>query len=295
LIINSEGYLALVKRKSNTDDFDYVIGYQYNMYNLAKEFTTAEAVKRVTVLSTTDSDDKAAQSSLASGTITSTGDTTVTLSSNGIKLEPDYTINTTNTTLTIKEVNNGSVVFTVGGTNPSPNVSYTIYGNTFSGAYSGVYGEAFNQSNWDNNNGNDIELVCKYLQSSAEAKSLAEKVIERYPADIDDFDFTISFSAWAQPQLELGDLLIILEPVTSSYKLYSINSIDTRYGAENANFVMTVQARAIGSELTDIIWDRNGAFEGDDDLYYDSGIVWDMDIYKQNSDTNTYSSPVGFS
>jgi hypothetical protein len=254
---------------------------------ISKTLSSDTLVQRVTVYSSDDKD-KSVEEILASGTITSTGATNISWSGDATTKRPKYTINTTDTTLTIDGINLTSVDFTVGGTNPTPSVSYTIYGNKFATAYSGLAGEAINQDNFDLNIGSTIEVINRYVQSDAEAKNLAEKIIERFPASPNDTDFELSITVVGDPRIEVGDRIVIIEANTLTNNVYSVQNISHSFSAENAQYTMQLQLRDIGETLENITWDRNGITEGSEDLEFDTGLRWDLDIFTQSSDTDTY-------
>jgi hypothetical protein len=290
LFVNDDGYLQLEIRDISLTNYDFALNYINHLFSYSRSFKSDDTIAKVTAYSGNPTS-TSAEELLASANYTSTGTKTLSWSGDATNKRYEFVHNNTTSTFSNPSFENEEFSFDIGGS--SPNTSVSVYGTktTLSGAY---LGEAVNEENFESNIGYTIDFVNRLLQSNDEAKTFAEQAILRYSPEGD-----INFSADANfnyfPLLEINDKCILIEANTLTFQLFAIDNLSVSYSAADAKATMSVNFKQLGGTLENLIFDRNGIFIGIDDLSYDSNIFWDMDIFGEDSDTNTYHKAVQFS
>jgi len=285
LYINDDNYLTLDIPQTTTDEFNHIFNSKSDIDSLSKELSSDDLLQKVSIRSTDTDAEKNAESVLASATYTSAGVKTLSWASDATNPRPEVTLNTSTTTYDYGAITPTSFEITIGGTNP--NISITIYGNEISGSYSGYIGEAINQTNFDAGAGRTLDLVNRFVQNNAEAQTMAQKIIERFPATISNFEWRVNFSGNAYPLVQVGDRIIVLEETTLTNHIYLVENIRYSYTGKGAAFKMSIGAKDLGATLEDTIYDRFLATAAEDLLYAD-GLYYDMDLWTLDEDTTTY-------
>ena len=94
----------------------------------------------------------------------------------------------------------------------------------------------------------------------------------------------------ANPLLEVGkDNIMVFDKFSFTDNIYGLNGIGESWS--NPSLKETLQLKDRGFDLGNLIWDRNGYSGGINDLNYDVGFVWELDLGPNvTSDTASYIS-----
>lgn len=269
-----DGKLSVKLIPTATEQADYSISYFPNIENISKNFDSDKQLQRITALNK--------DVIVNSETLIRTLSGTATSSSWGTgALYVRYVDNVGNLASETGRTNT-AIDFTFSGT-ASHNVS--IYGCFPKNAITNeVWAERGNALNVVNNDGQTYKVINPLL-SQGLCNSLVDYMIDLWGEPAKKIELTMQ----TNPYLELNDSVVVFDKYTYTDDIYLINEIQESWTEPVLKDTIILSDR--GVELGQFIWDRNGVTEGNNDLSYDFGFVWDQDLEIGTSDSNIYQKP----
>ena len=174
------------------------------------------------------------------------------------------------------EDNNNTILSETGRTNGSVSFSMTaaaynidVYGCTPKNAITNeVWAERGNSDNIKNNDGNTYKSKNAFFDSN-NAQKYCDYLISRRgnPAK------RVELSMLKNPLSELDDNFLVFSRETSDNTLFTLSKITENWNNPEMKHNMTLIDS--GVVFTNFDWDRNGTFEGVNDLKYDTSQIWD--------------------
>jgi len=200
---------------------------------------------------------------------TTIGDKTLTWTGDAIYKQPLITINSGDAVVTLKDVNNTSMEFTITGT--TIDVDIEVKGNKFSAA-SPIYAEWFNLDNFSTNIGSTFRIINQLIKTDAEAKLMARGLIGDFGVPKKEANNLVF--PYTHLLLEQNDMNMIWARFVFVDDLYLITGI--KYHWDNSatpgdNTIFNLEDS--GLNFTDA-----GTFNYDDVMDYDIGYLYDMGI-----------------
>lgn len=262
---------ALIKKFETDQQPDWVTHFRYNIESVSKSFDSDAQLQRCTVMN----------KSITVNSEITLGSFTGTASSSSLHL----TYGTA--ALYVRYADNNSIISAEAGrTNTAIDFSVnsgsaydiTVYGCTPKNLEAGViWAEAGNSNNIKDNNGSTYKRVNPFMDYD-KALAFADYLINRNA----DPKYTMSIRQEVNPLLELGtDNIVVYDKYTYTDSIYGPLSISENWS--NPSLKETIKFIDRGFDLGAFIWDRNGFLTGTNDLKYDIGLVWDMDIPVNNT------------
>lgn len=282
--IDENDYLY-VQPKSASVEFDYVFNYLY--YTRAKKsFDSSRQLQRLTVLSEDTTVD--AETLLDSDTFSTTGQKTFSWSGDAIYKRIATTLNSgTMPTIVLDYFENESAAVTITATE-SFNITMYIYGDIISVTPPDAIGEAGVYDNIVNKEGSTSRITNPLIIDDSEAKTIAEDFISFFG----DPSFTISLDyPYLYALSIINDKALVWGKYNFESSIYYVTGISHTY-ADETNATTAFELEDSGINYLDsgyFIYDRNGLQDGDLDVYYNIGALYDMDIKIGTSDSNDYS------
>jgi len=257
---------AVIKKLETDKETDWVTHYKFNIENVSKNFDSETQLQRVTCVNkdiTVEAEEllkTAITGSAVSSSLHVTYGTTAmyvryTDSLGGIVSET----NRTNTAIDF-EVKEGQ-----------PH-TILIYGCHPKNITDQIWAEAGNAENILNNNGSTYKRINPFMDS-VKAKAYADYIISRNA----DPKYKMTVTQQANPLLEVGiDNIMVFDKYTFTDNIYGLNSISEKWN--NPSLKESIVLRDRGFDLGALIWDRNGYDPGINDLKWDIGFTWDLDL-----------------
>jgi hypothetical protein len=287
LELNTDGQLQLVIKDSTVSTADWQLDYRYNLLSLSKQYESENLTQRITVLSKSHTVNAETQLATATYNTTQTG-TTLSWANDAIYKRIEVDVNSGDGVFTLNVTENDSINFDITGT--SIDVTVTVFGDELQASPPNV-GESIYWNNQENKDGITHQVINRLIQSDDEARDVAKSLTDTYGNP----EFVVTARLPYNPLLELGDRLLIWEKYTNTNTIYRVDSINVSYSANGASLYQTLKLTDLGTDMTDVNWDRNnvingGTQEGVDDIDRDSGYIWDQGLGLVDEDTNDYSN-----
>jgi hypothetical protein len=255
------GNLSL-KILETDNEVDYSIHYKFNIESIDKDLDSDKQLQRVTCL---NKDIIVNQESLIksyTGTATS-----LHLTYGGSYLYVRYTDD--NSVITSEDDRtNTAIDFTLSGST----ADIDIYGCTPKNAITDeVWAERGNSNNIVKNDGSTYKRVNPFMDAT-QCKAFVDYLLPLY----DDPAKKVNLTMVPNPYLELNDNCLVFDLYTYTDDVYGITSITETFRDPGLKVSMRLQDR--GFDLGQFIYDRNGRYEGINDLLWDSNLVFDQDL-----------------
>jgi hypothetical protein len=288
--IDLDGYLNVGEKPD-----DYLVDFVFNYVNYvsaSKKFNRSKFLKRITFLTDTQSID--VEEVLKSETYTTAGTKVVDWSVAGESqsITPVVTVNSGSCTVTLSGIDLASQTATFVITGTTFNVTIDIYGYLYASSVPDFYGEAANLTNLAANNGNSVVVVNPLIISNTEATRMADDYMSAYG----DPAYSISLKyCFLMPLLEINDQIMMWSRRFYDENLYIITGVTNVYNISSAytEFILSDTGRKLSQEGT-FVYDRNGYNIGADDIQYDAGFLYDMDLTRGGIDINIYDTMIKF-
>jgi hypothetical protein len=177
------------------------------------------------------------------------------------------------------EDNNNTILSETARTNGSVSLSMTasaynidVYGCTPKNAITDeVWAEKGNSNNIISNDGNTYKNVNPFFTANM-GQEYADYLINRRgdPAK------RVQLSMLRNPLSELDDNFLVFSLETSDNTLYTLNKITEQWTNPGMKHNLTLIDSGVA--FTNFIWDRNGTYQGVNDIKYDTSLIWDYDL-----------------
>lgn len=268
---------AEVKLVQTDSEADFIAHYFYNIEDISKSFDGDKQLQRATVVNK----DIPVNAETLLRTLTGTTASTTLYATHAaalyVRYEDDNSIITAESSRT-----NTACAWTV---NSGAAYTVRVYGCTPKNAITEeVWGEAGNSDNIINGNGSTYKKINPYLDATL-CKRWAEKMRDNYSTPAKKITLTMV----AHPLLELNDKIAVFDKYTYTDDIYNLTEIVENYSEPALKQTLTMRDASV--DLGSIVYDRNGVNAGVNDILYDSGIVYDMDIsISAQSDTASYAN-----
>ena len=130
----------------------------------------------------------------------------------------------------------------------------------------------------------------RLVQTSDDAKGIAERLIADFGQPLDTIEYALAFP---NPILEIGDQVWVFDRVTQCNNTFVIDSISLSYVAENCQFTQSISASQLTSTApTATTWDEGG-FSPISNWWDNWSRIWDLDLgLSAIDDPNTYPTPI---
>jgi hypothetical protein len=269
---------AILKNVVSKEELDHVVLANINVLgNATKSTDSDKQIQRVTALNKNITVNAEATLAIYTGTTDTSTSFHATYSSaalyvryeddNGVILSEDARGNT-------------GITFS---TRVSKPYTIRIFGCTPKNAITDeVWSERGNSDNILNNDGNTYKKT-NILFTQTACDDYTDYVIAKFgqPAS------KVSYTQWANPFMNINDNCFFYDTDTSTNNILNVVSIKESWNPPALNEM--VELIDTGDVLTGVSWDRNGVLVGINDLKYDSGVIWDMDVPFSQTGT-TYTS-----
>lgn len=268
---------ALIKKRETDQEADWVTHYKFNIENVSKNFDSDSQLQRVTSMNKSITVDS--EITMAEFTGTASG-TSLHLTYGTTALYVRYT-DDTDAIISETDRTNTAVDFSV---NSGAEYDIKLFGCHPKNITDEIWEERGNSNNIKTNDGSTYKRVNPFFDKS-KGKAFVNYVIDRNA----DPKFKMTVSQQANPLLEVGlDNVMVFDKYSFTDNIYGLESVSESW--KNPSLKETLVLRDRGFDLGEIIWDKNGFRSGINDLKWDIGFVWDLDL-----GPNALSDPTDYS
>jgi len=299
---NDDGELVLGIKPLTAANADLSLHYEDNLFSTSKQKSSNNLLQRATAMKTEAVMNDVIQ--LADTTLTTAADHVVSLSNEAIykDVEIYYQASDASVEASIIDSSLNSITIRITGTG-TISVRVIVEGCRFSGSrpYAGEIFSSVNHiiahpeqgvnASIQRREGITHKFINRFIASDANAKDIATKLMSEWG----NKKYQLSVTVWGMPWVEVNDKHTIFEKYAQTNSIFIVEDISQTFNSNGANFRTTINYIDLGFFLSDYIWDRNGWEEGDLDILFDRGMIWDQDLVGADPETYENTREVRFS
>ena len=244
LFINEDGYAEIRAIPSDYTVFDYEMDYFNHLLSSSYTYKKNQSINRCDVFRVDHT--VSAQAIVATATQTSTGTFTTSWANPSVYLAIDANFNASDDSIDIiiDQVSTTSVIYTITGSG-AVDVDLTFRACQLS-ATPPYIGSAISWGLHKDKNGITKKIVNPFVQSSAEARRIAEKVIEDYGVDN---PMVASFAVPGNPLLEPMDRVMVADLNSTKKNLYAVEALSHNFDYTGTQFKTNVRMKYSGVSI----------------------------------------------
>lgn len=167
-------------------------------------------------------------------------------------------------------------------------VNVKVYGCKYASTVPDASAQATSTTNTESNSGCSVTLINPLVDSNATATRIVEALLAA--REEVQYQVIINFNLLF-PLSDINEQALLLSRALFDNNIYLITGISQTYDG-SASARTTITLTDTGKNFSDNgspSYDMNGLTEGEGDIMYDSGIIYDIDIFGNNKDTIDYS------